>query len=522
MRPTEVRPIVETRSGKLRGQVVGGAAEFLGIPYAKPPVGERRFRAPEPPEPWSGVRDASVTGASAPQPQRGSLVTLFAGYLQKNISEDCLYLNVWTPPSAIADDARGQGQHRPVMVWLHGGAFIISSGSSFLYRGHSLVRRGDVVVVTVNYRLGALGFLDLQALGAVDDGTAGANFGIRDQIAAVEWVRDNIAAFGGDPDNVTLFGESAGAMSIGTLLGSPRAAGLFHKVILQSGAANNVSEPERAASRGRLFLDAVGLGDTAADDLLPALRELPIDTLVDAQMAATSREPPKAGQLSWQPSIDGDVVPGQPLAAIRAGEARDIEMLIGTTREEWKLFTAAMPKLRWMGRRELEKRVTALLRHHALDDEAVREALAVYRRKSPFDSLIALRSDEVFRIPAIRLAEAHAEHQPATYKYLFELPAPSMPKALGSCHALDLAFVFGTQRHPAMLPLFLGSRPAARLSRQMQDLWINFARDGVPSTDGVDWPAYDADRRATLRLGRELRIEAAPLDDERRFWEATV
>jgi len=512
-----MQPVVETRSGKLRGRVADGAVEFLGVPYAMPPVGSFRFRPPQPPEPWAGTRDAFESGPAAPQPRRGNLVRLFSGFLQNRIAEDCLYLNVWTP---AADAGR-----RPVMVWLHGGGFLIGSGSSFLYRGHRLVRRGDVVVVTLNYRLGTIGFLDLTSAGVAEDGyPAPANFGLHDQVAALEWVRDNIAAFGGDPDNVTVFGESAGAMSIGSLLGAPRARGLFHRGILQSGAARNVSTPEQAAYRTQRFLYAAGLTGKSPEDLLRALRDLPVDRILDLQHRTMGGSPPRAGWISWQPSVDGDLLTRQPLEAVAAGAAREVPILIGSTREEWKLFTAGTPRLRWMSREDLERRAAGLLQRNELDPGDTREALAAYRRRSPFESYVALRSDEYFRIPAIRLAEAHARYQGATYCYLFDFRAPSMPRALGSCHALDLPFVFGAQRHPVLLPLFLGSRRAARLGRRMQDAWIAFARHGKPEHDGFEqdarrWPAYDEARRATMWLAPTCRVEPAPLDDERRFWQ---
>ncbi len=247
-------PIVTTPSGRLEGVQHRNLQVFKGIPYARPPIEGLRFRAPVGIEPWSEVRSAKQYGKAAPQVGRANrLVRTFIGVADVAQSQDCLYLNVWTP---AADGAR-----RPVMVWFHGGAFILGSGSTILYNGTQLARSGDVVVVTCNYRLGALGYLNWRGLasGSGDD-LPDTNLGLRDQIAVLEWVRDHIECFGGDPENVTVFGESAGGMSVGTLLGTPRASGLFHRAILQSGAAHNVASREQARAAAREVGDALGRG----------------------------------------------------------------------------------------------------------------------------------------------------------------------------------------------------------------------------------------------------------------------
>jgi len=258
---------VETQSGWVRGTRRGGVLAFRGIPYAAPPLGRLRLRPPEPPAPWAGVRDARASGAGAPQPVStlGGMFSRIAG--PAATSEDCLTLDVATP---AADGAR-----RPVLVWIHGGAFVMGAGSALVYGGAGLARRGDVVVVTLNYRLGALGWL---ALGDVAPGAGfAANLGLRDQLAALEWVQRNIAAFGGDPDNVTVFGESAGAMSVGALLGAPRARGLFARAIAQSGAADHCSSRDEAARVARAFLRALGLAPDEAAKLadVPSRRSSP-------------------------------------------------------------------------------------------------------------------------------------------------------------------------------------------------------------------------------------------------------
>jgi len=259
--------IVETHCGRLEGREEAGLQLFRGIPYAKPPVGARRFGAPEPVSPWAGVHKAFEFGASAPQQ---SMLLPLPGMSVGAMDEDCLSLNVYTPS---ADAGR-----RPVMVWIHGGGFVIGSGSQPIYDGAPLARRGDVVVVTINYRLGLLGFLYLKDLCPDLRDTVG-NAGIRDQVLALEWVRDNVAAFGGDPGNVTIFGESAGGMSVGTLLGMPAARGLFARAVPQSGAAHNVHSRETATKVAAHFLEELGLSPSDAPG---KLREVPPDKLLDS------------------------------------------------------------------------------------------------------------------------------------------------------------------------------------------------------------------------------------------------
>ena len=263
-----MEPIVQTSYGELRGTRAEGLHIFRGVPFARPPAGARRFRPPERPAAWAGVRDATRFGPAAPQ-SLGLLGPVFSLGITR-MDEDCLSLNVWTP----GVDSR----RRPVLVWIHGGAFVLGAGSQSLYDGAVLARRGDVVVVTINYRLGSLGFLRLRELSGGRLPASG-NEGLLDQIAALEWVRDEIAAFGGDPGNVTIFGESAGAMSCAALLGAPRARGLFHRAILQSGAANYVSPAETASAVAEEFLAALRIRRRRIADLL----SLPPERLVEAQ-----------------------------------------------------------------------------------------------------------------------------------------------------------------------------------------------------------------------------------------------
>ncbi len=504
--------IVETRCGKLEGRETGGVQVFRGIPYARPPVGALRFRAPEPAEPWSGVRSALEFGPSAPQqPMMLPLPGMDVGAMD----EDCLYLNVYTPAA--------DGAARPVMVWIHGGGFVIGSGSQPVYDGRPLALRGDVVVVTINYRIGPLGFLFLSDLCPELAGATG-NAGIRDQVAALEWVRDNIAAFGGDPGNVTIFGESAGGMSVGTLLGMPSARGLFARAIAQSGASHNVHTRETATKVAARFLEELGIAPAQA---AATLRELPPDKLLETQQQTVLKLGTSLGLLAFQPLVDGDSLPEPPLGAVAAGHAADVTLMTGTTRDEWNLFGMLDPRARSLDEAGLVKRLSA-----QLPDADVPGLVEVYRRAregrascDPKDLYFAIQTDRIFRIPAIRLAEAQRPHQPHTYLYRFDWETPAFGGALGACHAVDLAFVFGLVDRPGA-ELFTGGGPEALLlSERVMDAWAAFARNGDPSHAGLPggrWDAYDAERRATMLLGRDCALEFDPGAAERRAWDGLV
>jgi para-nitrobenzyl esterase len=508
-----MEPRVEIASGRIEGSHEDGVLVFRGIPYARPPQGALRLHPPLPPEPWPGVRDAKAFGASAPQ-NPGRLAALL-GAPTETYAEDCLYLNVWTPR---ADSAR-----RPVLVWLHGGGFTTGSGSQPIYRGAQLAKRGDVVVVTVNYRLGALGYLHLPAAGrSVED--APGNLGLRDQLAALAWVQENIAAFGGDPRNVTLFGESAGAMSVGTLLGTPRARGLFSRAILQSGAASNVYEPEDAIRVSETFMKELGL----APDDLDGLRAKPLEAVLAAQDRAVAQLLGVVPQLPFQPVVDGDLLPRPPLESIGAGNAREVLVLIGTNLEEQKLYAPTDPKALQLDAEGLLRRCRRILSAPGPDgrprgEHAVQRYLAAREGRhdvSPRELWYAIETDRWFRIPATRLAEQHAAHQPATYAYLFTWKSPALGGMLGSCHALEIPFVFGCV-DDRLVQRFVGDHPAvAGISQRMQDAWLAFARSGDPAHPELGaWPRYDAARRATMVFGEECRVEHAPFEDERAFWD---
>jgi para-nitrobenzyl esterase len=501
--------IVETRCGKVEGFERERVQVFRSIPFAAPPVGELRFRSPEPSEPWSGVRTATEYGASAPQ--RDLPIPLFPGWDVGRQDEDCLYLNVTTPAA--------DGGRRPVLVWIHGGGFTMGSGSQAMYDVVPLVCRGDVVVVTVNYRLGPLGFLHLDDLLGESFG-ASSNAGIEDQVAALGWVRDNIAAFGGDPDRVTIFGESAGGMSVGTLLGTPSAAGLFRGAVAQSGAAHNVHTREVGSRIAEIALDSLGVAPGDAG----RLREVTTEQLLQAHDKVALHYMNRPGELllPFQPVVDGKVLPKSPLEAIADGLSADVAVLVGSTRDEWNLFGVLDPRQSSLDEAAVTERLEA-----AVAGEAKR-LLQVYRSAraagadlSPRDLFFAIESDRIFRMPAVRLAEAQSRHQPRTYQYLFTWESPA--GNLRACHGIDIPFVFGLVETEGAA-LFSGSSPEAHaLAERTMDAWLAFARSGDPSHEGLgDWPAFDAERRATMLLGATCEAALAPFDAERRAWEGIL
>lgn len=508
-----------THQGQVEGREKDGALLFAGIPYAAPPVGPRRFRPPEAPLEWSGTREAKRFSPVSWQPP--AMMGGLLGGPTPTCDEDCLTLNIATP---ALDDAR-----RPVMVWIHGGGFTSGSGSTPWYNGARFVQHGDVVVVSINYRLGVLGFLHLAELGGEAYASSGLN-GILDQVAALEWVRDNIAAFGGDPGNVTIFGESAGGMSVGTLLGLPRAKGLFHQAILQSGAAHNLVTAPRAASITESFLTTAGLAD------LDALLAADPQQLLDAQVAATAtfasdqlraaradttRTATGVGRilgLPFQPVLDGVELPQAPLQAMRDGLNAEVAVMVGSNLDEWNLFhLAAKP----MDDARLERTVDRVFGAEA-------GVLDVYRAARPDagadEVWCAIMSDVVFRLPAIRLAEAQAEHQPDhTFSYRFTWASRAFDGKLGSCHALEIPFVFDNL-DKAGSELFIGDGPTpAALASAMHESWWRFAKTRDPNHDGVpQWAPYDAGIRATMNFDDHIEALPDPASAERQVWDALI
>jgi para-nitrobenzyl esterase len=487
--------VVRTRQGEVRGSAADSVNTFKGVPYAAPPFGANRLRPPQPVETWSGVRDALAFGPKAPQLPYPPEVALILPELVGS-GEDCLTLNIWSR------DLGALGQ--PVMVWIPGGMFEYHGTSACPWYDGGRFAHDGVVCVTINYRVGAEGFLYL--------GEGDANLGLLDQVAALEWVRDNIAAFGGDPDNVTIFGESAGALSVGTLLAMPRAEGLFRRAIIQSGGAQHVSSAATARRIGQYLAERLGV-----DAKREAIATLPVERLLAAQAElrtelSSNPDPERWGEvaatmLPWQPVVDGDVIPAPPLDRIAAGVGADISLMIGSNTEEWRLFLVPDQI-----ERITPEAVAGAVAGYGLPVEA---ALAAYRAgqpsASPGDLLAAVMTDWYWRIPAIRLADAHAKNGSATHMYEFAWCSPQFNGLLGACHALEIAFVFDTLGN-GTAPL-MGTDPPQQLADTMHAAWVAFATTGDPG-----WPKYDLDRRATMRFDRTSEVVDDPRSAERTLW----
>jgi para-nitrobenzyl esterase len=392
-----------------------------------------------------------------------------------------------------------------VMVWIPGGAFEFGTGAAPAYDGSRFARDG-IVCVTINYRVGADGFLYL--------GDGNANLGLLDQVAALEWVQENIAAFGGDPGNVTIFGESAGGMSVGTLLSMPRAEGLFRRAIAQSGAAHQVISAATAQRVGQRLAEKLGVAATRG-----AIAAVPLDRLLQAQAElkadlAAHPDPERWGEVAasmmpWQPVIDGEVIPARPIDRIVAGAGADIDVMVGTTADEWRLFLVATGAIEHVTAEALAGAVAA----YGLPVEAT---LAAYRAAHPNagagDLLAAIQTDWWMRIPAIRLADAHAKSTSATYMYAFAWRSPQFNGLLGACHSLEIAFVFDTLGNGTE-PL-LGTDPPQQLADTMHAAWVAFAASG-----DCGWPKYDLSRRATMRFDTTSEVVDDPRAAERALWE---
>ncbi|MGI8662586.1 MAG: carboxylesterase/lipase family protein [Acidimicrobiales bacterium] len=486
--------IANTTAGKVRGLEKGSMLQFRGIRYAT----AARFGLPGPVEPWTDVADATSFGPIAPQ--NASPLEAMLGAQDVPSSEDCLLLNVFTP--GLDDHAR------PVLVWIHGGGFTAGSGSVPWYDGSRLAGAGEAVVVTINYRLGALGFM------AVDGFPGSGAAGLADQIAALGWVRDNIASFGGDPARVCVFGESAGGMSVGALLAAPGAQGLFRAAIAQSGTGEYVHSEDSAAEVTSAMLRELHASDPGA--LLGAS----VEELLAAQQVVGSVTRLTAKQfLPFMPIVDGAVLDQPPIDAIRDGRAADVRVVTGTTSDEWNLFHVMERIGGEFDEVKLLRRVDAVLGDRAND------VIDVYRSQrpgaSPDDLWCAIATDWVFRMPAVRLLEAQSAHQPDTWGYEMTYRSTAFDGALGACHAIEVPFVFDNLRRGGV-DFLLGSvdADAEVLAKQMSGAWLAFATSLSPQHDAIPaWRSYSAAERAVMGFGRETGIDVDPRAAEREAWQ---
>ena len=514
-----MNPTVEIASGKLRGAIVEGVAAFRGVPYGASTAGANRFMPPRPVAPWAGVRDASDYAGQAPQARlgpapRAEMVNFSGPPDTSPETEDCLTLNVW---SAALDRAA----RRPVMVWLHGGAFSYGSSNTMRLQGMRLCSKGNVVLVTVNQRLNIFGHLDLSRFGGAEYAASG-NAGTLDMIAALHWVRDNIAAFGGDPGNVTIFGESGGGGKVSTLLALPSARGLFHRAIVQSGAAVRLRTRDRAEALTDAVLRELGLARASFMELhsVPARRLLA--AIGPAQQAIGASPFPLLDRYPFGPVVDGTLLPRQPFDPDATPVSTDIPLIIGDCTHEASLFLAHDDKVwhRTLTEMELEARVAAI----AGDVHADR-VMETYRRldptASPADRLIATLTDCNFRIRSALLAERKVAQRGApVWIYSFAWQTPLFDGRLGAPHAIDVPFTFDTLEFSNATDRSAG---AYGLAAAMSGAWATFAHDGVPRHAAMPaWPAYTPGEHATMVLDTKCRVERDPGQEGRALWREVI
>ena len=458
-------PVVATTAGRVRGRSEGGLLVFKGVRYGAD-TGPRRFQPPLPPKPWTDIRDALGFGPASPQRNGRDPVS----------AEDCLFLNIWTPG---ADAAR-----RPVMVYIHGGAYSTGSGASPWTDGARLAARGDVVVITLNHRLNAFGYLSLGRFGDprwADSGNAGQ----LDLVLALQWVRDNIAGFGGDPGQVMVFGQSGGGAKIATLMAMPAARCLFHRAATMSGQQVTASGPLNAERRTKIFLEALGL----TPDRIGEIATLPTERLVEALAAKDPIGP--MSSLYFGPVLDDRSLTRHPFWPDAPAQSADIPMIIGNTHDETRAFLgndARNYSLTWD---ELPARLAPELRVDIDPDRVVAEYRRLYPAYSPSDVFFAASTASRSWRAAVILAEARAAQGSPAFVYQLDFRSPVDGGKWGAPHTLDIPLVFGTLDAPEVIT---GTGPEARaVSDAMQDAFIAFARGGDPG-----WPAYTLPRRQTM------------------------
>lgn len=480
-----VLPLAHPACGAVRGIRAGQVNAWLGIPYARPPVGALRLRAPEPADTWHDVRDARQFGEAALQRHVSAVSRPFLG---PSVGEDCLSLNIWSPAT--------DGAKRPVLVWIHGGAFIL--GSARIYDGAQLAEMGDIVVVTMNYRMGALGFVNFRDL--TGDTRFASNAGLRDVVLALQWVRANIDAFGGDPDQVTLAGSSAGSIMASLLMASDAASSLFDRVILQSGTYDLVHSREKSLEVAQAYLDVLGIQN--GPDTLEKLQAVDAPAMLNAQKAVQRRLP---GVLATVPWFDGDLVPPS-IEAARSKKLRAMPMLGGVNRDETRLFEV-IPGLDVI---PLSRKALASLLHLHVGEAHVAEVLALYPDNAVGNRQLA--TDLEFLMPMLQLAQRHSAHNP-TWLYRFDVSHPMLG---GAVHGLELCYQWNWTGALAMMarggPL-VGDRAA--LAKRLRGYWINFVRTGNP---GAGWPGFDATRRQTMVFGLPDIVTEDPDGARRAVW----
>nr|WP_320025623.1 carboxylesterase family protein [uncultured Acetobacterium sp.] len=500
------RPILYPPCGSVQGQFRKGVSSYKGIPYALPPIGQRRFRAPESMAPWEEVRDCSKHGNTSLQ-MGGITVDSPGTYHMDGKSEDCLFLNIWTP-------ARTEVDRFPVYVFIHGGAFSSGSGSEMVYDGSRMAQEG-VVVVTINYRLGALGFLATRGL-RDESGTAG-NYGLLDQIQALHWIQENISAFGGDPDQVTIGGQSAGAYSVTALLLSPLAKRLFHQAVIESGSIFSISafsvlnrgDMEKTLDNGKLFCDLYGIEDSQAG--LKALRDLPGDIFAALSMIKSDQSTvPNA--FSFWPVFDGVVLPEDPVKALKNGDVNKVRILIGYNTAESSLFIKGHTNLG----------IYQMLCYHIFGPDnapKVMDHFFVDAEHSPLERAQQIYTYSAFLIGMVMMAKEYAQLGFDVYFYNFDYdPAILKIVGLNTAHGMELPFVFGNG---------IGQRRATKISNLswvMQQSWVNFIKYGNPNfkeeyKGQIIWPKFDSENKYIMVFDARLSSRNLPNQEDLDFLE---
>ena len=502
--------IAETAFGKLRGVDNAGIKIFKGIPYGANTSGGNRFMPPAEPADWSGVRDALQYGQSAPQrdpnaPPRPPGTLSISGEKLPPEGEDCLVLNIWTPAVGPASNSN---RKRPVMFWCHGGGFATGSGSSPDNDGTNLAHRGDVVVVTINHRLNVLGFANLSAFS--DDFAASGDAGMLDIVQALKWVRANISQFGGDPNSVTIFGQSGGGRKVETLLAMPSAKGLFHRAIIESGAAVTVVDRDVATRNSEQLLAKLGIDK----DNVRALQKLSVDKIMSAYFAVVKDHPdvdPSLGGFS--PTMDGKILPQHPFAPSASPVSSDVPVMIGCTRTEMTLFSLSDPSAFSQTDEDMRKRVSNLLGDRAPG------MIDLYRKlnpgASPSDLFFLIASDLRYGAPTMLAAQRRAALGKApVFLYYFTWETPVQGGRLKSPHTMEIPFAFDNVKISARMTG--GGPEAMALADKVSDAWIAFARTGDPNTPKLPhWPAYDAKDRATMVINNVSKVVNDPLHEQR-------
>ena len=506
--------VADTTAGKVRGYTRNGIQTFKGIPYAATTEGAARFMPPARPKPWTGVRSSMQYGPVSPQLDRTGWQNDESAFLfnwNDGIQgEDCLRLNVWTP--ALKD-----GRKRPVMVWLHGGGFVAGNGQEHPgYDGENLSRRGDVVVVSLNHRLGVVGYLNLAEYGVPY--ASAANVGNLDLVAALEWVRDNIGGFGGDPGNVTIFGQSGGGGKVGTLMAMPSAVGLFHRAIIQSGSMLRQATPDRSGRLAAAVLEELGLSRST----LQKIHDVPYPQLVKASAAALRKlqqanpaSPPAPAAIGWGPTVDGAVLPNHAFDPVAPAQSVKVPLMVGTVLNE---MTTALnnPALEQMTNDELLKRVSE--QYGARTGAIVKVFRDAHPAARPFDLLSRINASRN-RQNAVTQAERKAAQGGApAYVYWFTWQTPVLDGRPRAFHCAEIAFAFYNTDVAASMTG--GGEDARALAAKVSDAWINFARSGDPNHAGLPkWAAFRPEQGACMIFDNRCEVKNDPDRAERQALE---